>query len=208
MTSSLAKGLTKVRLRAAYYGTALRNGIWWLGHRRLFAGYGRHVLVDPSGSYTFPAIEFGSDVLVGPGAVFWATRSRIVIGNKVLIGPHVTIMGGNHCTDRVGRFMFDVGEDEKAAGTDADVRVEDDVWIGAGATLLKGVTVARGAIIAASAVVTRSVPPYAIVAGNPARVLKFRWPVETILRHEAQLYPADVRLTRDLLERYQADAPT
>jgi len=54
----------------------------------------------------------------------------------------------------------------------------NDVWIGAGATILGGVCVGNGAIVAAGAVVTKSVPPYAVVGGNPARVLKYRFPPE------------------------------
>jgi len=199
--------LKNVLLKADYYWTAARNGLWWLAHKRLFASCGRRVLVDPSGRYTFATIAFGNDVVVGPGAIFWAVHSRIVIGSKVLIGPNVTIMGGDHRIDQVGRFMYDVGEDEKGAGYDADVRIEDDVWIGSGATLLKGVTLGRGAVVAAGAVVTRSVPPYAIVAGLPAKAVRFRWPVETILRHEETLYPAETRLSRAALEKAQADWP-
>ncbi len=52
------------------------------------------------------------------------------------------------------------------------VNIGDDVWIGGGATILPGVTVGKGAVVAAAAVVTKDVPPFALVAGNPARVIK------------------------------------
>jgi len=75
------------------------------------------------------------------------------------------------------------------------VTVEDDVWIGSRAIILSGVTVGRGSIVAAGAVVTRSVPPYSVVGGCPARVIRFRWDVETILLHEDAVYGPELRLT-------------
>jgi carbonic anhydrase/acetyltransferase-like protein (isoleucine patch superfamily) len=82
--------------------------------------------------------------------------------------------------------------------------IEDDVWIGTRAIILHGVTVHRGAVVGAGAVVGRSVPPYAVVCGVPARVVRFRWDVDTILVHEAALYPPNARLTREALERTRA----
>ncbi|MEV7663036.1 DapH/DapD/GlmU-related protein [Paenarthrobacter sp. NPDC089316] len=55
-----------------------------------------------------------------------------------------------------------------------EVVIEDDVWIGARAIILPGVRVGRGSVVAAAAVVTKSVPPFSVVAGNPARVVKSR----------------------------------
>jgi acetyltransferase-like isoleucine patch superfamily enzyme len=74
---------------------------------------------------------------------------------------------------------------------DAQVIIEDDVWIGYGAIVLSGVTVSRGAIIGAGAVVTTSVPAYAVVVGNPAKVIGRRFGPQQVLRHE-QLLSASV----------------
>ena len=113
--------------------------------------------------------------------------------NKVLFGPHVTIIGGDHRITDVGRFIYDVLD--KHPEDDQDVHIEDDVWIGTNTTLLKGVTVGRGAVVAAGALVTKDVPPYAIVGGVPAKVLKYRFTPEQIQEHERQLYAEDKRLT-------------
>lgn len=78
--------------------------------------------------------------------------------------------------------------------------MENDVWIGAHVTLLSGVTVGRGAIVAAGAVVTKDVPPYAVVGGVPARVIKFKWSVEEVLEHENALYPPSERFSREELQ--------
>jgi len=172
-------------------------------YRPLFAAHGRNFRFDPAGDYSYGTIYVGHDVHLGLRPFLNATRSTIRIGNKVIFGPEVTIRGGNHRTDLVGRFMFDVTEAEKLPENDRDVVIEDDVWIGTRAIILHGVTIGRGAIVGAGAVVAKNVPPYAIVGGVPAKVFKYRWDVETILRHEATLYPQQQRLSRNVLEQWQ-----
>ncbi|HEX7517210.1 MAG TPA: acyltransferase [Chthoniobacterales bacterium] len=145
------------------------------------------------GDYSFANIRVGDDVFIGPGAMFIAANTTIEIGNKVMFGPGVTILGGDHNTSVLGRFMYDVKE--KRAGDDQPVIIEDDVWVGARAVILKGVRVGRGAIIAAGAVATKNVPPYSVTGGSPARVLKWRWTVDQIIAHEEQIYPVARRLS-------------
>jgi maltose O-acetyltransferase len=162
----------------------------------LFHDHGRNVWFDPDGSYSFRTISVGSDVFLGIAPTLSSITS-IRIGSKVMFGPHVTIMGGNHNTGEMGRFMADVTE--KREDDDPGVVIEDDVWIGASALILPGVTVGRGAIVGAGSVVTRSVPPYAVVTGCPARVRRLRWDLETILRHEQMLYPPEARIPSERL---------
>lgn len=102
-----------------------------------------------------------------------------------MFGPGVTIRGGNHRIDLVGRYMDSVGEDEKRPEDDPGVVIEDDVWVGGNATILAGVRVGRGSVIAASAVVTKDVPPNTIVGGNPARVIRNRFDADDLAIHEA-----------------------
>ena len=75
----------------------------------------------------------------------------------------------------------------KLPSNDKDIIIEDDVWIGTGAIILKGVTVGEGAIIAAGAVVTKDVPPYSIYGGNPASFIKFRFTEEEVKLHKEKL---------------------
>lgn len=91
------------------------------------------------------------------------------IGADVMMGPEVLIFTANHCFDRIDVPMRGQGHQPAC-----EVVIEDDVWIGQRAILLPGVRVRRGAIIAAGAVVTRDVPAFSIVGGNPARVLRSR----------------------------------
>ena len=96
--------------------------------------------------------------------------------------------------------MFDVHE--KCPSDERGIIIEDDVWVGSRAIILNGVTVGRGSIIAAGSVVTKSVPSYSVVAGCPARMIKFRWDIKTILQHEGALYNSENRI---LEEKLRAD---
>lgn len=132
------------------------------------------------------------------GTTIFCTEAPLTIGNHVIFGPNPTIITGDHRMDVVGRFLADVHE--KRPGNDLPVTIGDDVWVGANVTILKGVTIERDSVVAAGAVVTRSCPPYAVIGGVPARVLKYRFSIDQVLRHEAALYPTPERLSREQLE--------
>ena len=114
--------------------------------------------------------------------VFGLGDESLKIGNFVSIADHVTfLLGGNHSTDSLSTFPFRAkylsGHDAVSKGP---VLVEDDVWIGHQSTILSGVKLGQGAVVAACSVVTRDVPPYAIVGGNPAKVIKYRFTQDVI----------------------------
>lgn len=154
---------------------------------RLFRKCGADVRVGESCTFLAPEnISVGDHVFIGSGAYFSAVDSQLEIGSKVMFGPQVGIMCGNHNTRVLGAAMFDVKE--KGPEDDLPVRIEDDVWVGFRAIILKGVTLSRGSIVAAGAIVTHDVPRYAIVGGVPARVLGYRWPPNEIEAHERILY--------------------
>lgn len=72
-------------------------------------------------------------------------------------------------------------------------------------TLLSGVTIGRGTTIAAGAVVAKSMPPYCICGGVPAKVIKFYWSVDEVIEHESKLYPENERYSREELERIRKE---
>jgi acetyltransferase-like isoleucine patch superfamily enzyme len=168
--------------------------------RPAFGRHGRNFIFDPHDHFNHSNIEVGDNVSLGTGAVLMATESKILIGSKVMFGPNVTVVGGNHNTTQPGRFMYDVHE--KRAGDDQDVVIEDDVWVGCGAIILKGVRIGRGSVIAAGALVNKDVPPYSVVAGVPARVISVRFKdLEILQAHDAALYPADKQLGDEVLRK-------
>lgn len=128
-------------------------------------------------------IFIGSYSQIGPHALFWSTRAKIIIGDKVLMGPNITIITGDHRTDVVGKHIIDVNDDEKLPEHDIDVIIQDGVWISSNVTILKGVTVGEGAVIAAGAVVTKDVEPYTIYAGIPAKKIKNRFSDAQMVKH-------------------------
>lgn len=117
-------------------------------------------------------------VSIGEDCRFLCARADIVIHDHVMFGPGVTVVTGNHRIDLPGKYMIDITDAEKRDEDDQPVVFEGDNWIGANVIVLKGVTIGRGAVVAAGAVVTKSIPEYAIVGGNPARVIKNRFALE------------------------------
>ena len=135
---------------------------------------------------TVPRNVFSSDLVTvgsmsyGPLTVLhWqAANERLTIGSFVSIAHGVKfLLGGNHRHDTLSTFPFArqmLGGPPEAFSKGAIV-VGSDVWIGTDCLILSGVTIGQGAVLAAGSVITKDVPPYAIVAGNPARVIKYRF---------------------------------
>lgn len=153
-----------------------------------FASCGKGVRVGQNCSVSgVENVSVGDNSSLGSSARILTTRAKVIIGKQVMLGPAVTIVTGDHRTDVQGKYMKEISDADKRPEDDVDVVIGDDVWVGTGAILLKGVTVGRGAVIAAGALVTKDVPPYAIVGGVPAKVLRMRFTPEEIEAHEKQL---------------------
>ena len=162
-----------------YYGIARHlpsssgpGGAFWSRIRRtlcspVLADCGKGVNIERNASF-----GSGARVCLGDRSGL-GLNARLVgevsLGQNVMMGPDVLIMAVSHAIDRVDVPMIDQG-----VAAPRPVTVEDDVWIGARAVILPGVRVGRGAVIGAGAVVTKSVPQWAVVAGVPARLVRFR----------------------------------
>lgn len=164
---------------ALYYGlvrylpaSSTRAGRWVRPIRRglcrgIFRRAGRNINIE-RGAYFGDGrlIEIGDNSGIGVNCLM---SGPVRIGNDVMIGPDVIILTLSHRFDRLDVPMRVQGSREAEP-----VVISDDVWIGTRAIILPGVSVGRGAIVGAGAIVTRDVPEYAIVGGNPARIIKYR----------------------------------
>jgi len=129
-------------------------------------------------------ITVGEWCYVGEGSRLWSA-AHIDIGDRVMISHNVNIFDNlTHPIDPASRHrhfhtIATTGHPRRIDLGERPVRIHDDAWIAAGAMVLRGVTVGKAAIVGAGAVVTHDVPPFAIVAGNPARVIRYAGSGET-----------------------------
>jgi acetyltransferase-like isoleucine patch superfamily enzyme len=133
--------------------------------------------------------EIGEFTYGRPKVRFPELGRKLIIGRYCSIADKVEILlGGNHRVDWVTTYPFSALMDlwPSAPRTKdyhtsrGDVVIGHDVWLGSGAIIMSGVTIGDGAVVAAHALVTKDVPPYAIVGGNPARIIRYRFDPETI----------------------------
>ncbi len=156
---------------------ALNYGTVILGmHDKRQVVLGRHV--DINGCLSVGkegSVTLGDYALVGPRALIQAL-TKVDIGRFAYIGPDVLVIDSNHHSIYALDRMLDVlGVDKGISGLNAvskPITIGNHVWIGRRAMVFKGVTIGDRAIVAAGAVVTHDVPPDAIVAGNPAKIVK------------------------------------
>jgi virginiamycin A acetyltransferase len=169
------------------------------------------------GDYTYASAHVPPDDWAARLApyLYEFSPERLVLGRFCQIADGVTFItaSANHRHDGMSTFPFAIfggpaGERASMPGPGPDTTVGHDVWFGAGATMLPGATVGSGAIVGARAVVSGAVPPYSVVAGNPARVIRKRfdeatiarllnlawwdWPIDVILSREAAICGGDI----------------
>lgn len=144
---------------------------------------GIHPAIDLYGKYTYGLEHI---------RIFhWDADSKLRIGSFNSISSSEFFLGGNHRTDWLSTFPFGHVFDETFPNgaihglkghpiSKGDITIKNDVWIGYGTTVMGGVTIGNGSVLAARAVVTKDVPDYSIVGGNPARILKYRFDEQMI----------------------------
>jgi acetyltransferase-like isoleucine patch superfamily enzyme len=133
-------------------------------------------------------VSVGSHTYGVPTIRWWGEAAKLRIGKFCSIARDVTIyLGGNHRTDWITTYTFTAMRPWRRhthggahPATRGDVVIGNDVWLGENCTIFSGVTIGDGAVIAGRAVVSRDVPAYTIAAGNPARVVRYRFTPEQI----------------------------
>lgn len=170
------------------------------------------------------------DYTYGTPVLRWCTPSTLKIGKFCSLAAGCTFMaGGNHRPDWITTYPFSALSQffpfaqgyEGHPASKGPIVIENDVWIGQNALILSGVTVGNGAVIGAESVVTKNVLPYEVVAGNPARHLKFRctedqiaallriqwwhWNLEKISRYISLLMSQDITAFLEKAEKELED---
>ena len=127
--------------------------------------------------------------LVSGESYHTTTAANILVGKYSSLAHNLAFyLGLNHNYHMVATYPFAYVLDGDVSGTHAasynrhQIIIGSDVWIGGDVTIMSGVRIGSGAVIGAGAVITKDVPPYAVVVGNPARVIKYRFDAETIAR--------------------------
>lgn len=168
----------------------------------------RHNLTVAASSFSHDAVSVGNYSYGELHILKHGDVGKLTIGHYCSIAPNVTfVLCSDHYTNHISSYPFKVQvlhSTDREAISKGDITLGDDVWIGCNSTIMSGVAIGQGAIVAAGAVVTKDVPPYAIVGGVPAKVIKYRFDddmitkllkvnyskldKEIIAQHEKELY--------------------
>ena len=132
-----------------------------IGNQSTILDYAFFQLTKPN-----PKVYIGNNVVIGRHCMITA-KNIIRIGDNVLMGAYVQVVDSGHGISKNALIR-----EQKAIIQ--EVVIENDVWIGAGAKILMGVHIGQGVVIGANAVVTQDIPPYSVVGGVPARIIKCR----------------------------------
>ena len=138
---------------------------------------------NPQNDFNFDLVSVGKGTYGGIYVLTFDDKHKLKIGNYCSIAPDVAFMlSADHPTDLLSTYPYKVKllNQPLEGVSKGDIVVGDDVWFGFRSTIMSGVHIGQGAIIAAGAVVTKDVPPYAIVGGVPAKIIRYRFVNEVI----------------------------
>lgn len=158
------------------------------------------VLQYPLCIYSKRSVYIDENVKISKGLhILNAPNEKVFIKKYSVLAANCTISTNSHVsTTTIPQFLLGASHVNDISA--AETVINEDVWFGANVTILSGVNIGRGCIVGANSVVTKSLPPYSVAVGSPARIVKKVFTIEQILKHEAALYPIDERMTRAELE--------
>lgn len=159
---------------------------------------GDHCFIHPE-SVLVPQNIFMDDYsILQNGINMISAKGQLVIGRFSVVSSGCLIITDGHIPVKGVSFYDNIVN--HIADNHGDIIIEEDCWICAGAVLIGPLKIGRGSIIAAGSVVTKDVPPYAVVAGNPARIIAVKFSLSDIISHESCLYKEEDRMTESELK--------
>lgn len=147
--------------------------------KKEFRKRNNHNFAEAENIFNLEKVEIGKKTYAAINLVDYSLAdTKLKIGSYCSIAPGaVFLLGGEHNLHTVSTYPFKAKlfGVEREAGSKGDIVIKDDVWIGQNVVICSGVTIGQGAVVAAGSVVTKNVEPYAIVGGNPAKIIKYRF---------------------------------
>ncbi len=174
--------------------------------QELFRELNPHNEISPANIFPVEDVIAGNYSYGSITVLSFGFDAKLHIGNYCSIASGVVFnLSADHPLENVSTFPFKVKcikTEDKEANSKGSIIVEDDVWVGQNAIVMSGVHIGQGAVVAAGAVVTKDVPPYAVVGGVPAKIIKYRFPYETIAFLNTLDYS---RLTEEMVREHVDD---
>ena len=158
------------------------------------------IVLYPLRIYSPSSVYIEENVKISSGLhILNAPGEKVIIKKYSVFAANCTIITNNHkSTCTIPQFLLGASHVNDIS---KDTIINEDVWLGYGVTLMPGVHIGRGCVIGAGSIVTKSLPPYAIAIGSPAKIVKKTFTIEQILLHEQALYPENERYDKENLER-------
>lgn len=142
-------------------------------------------------------VELEEYVRLQPNIRMISHGGKLIVKKYSAIGAGTVIIPGSHIpTVGLPQFLSQTHINDVAT----DIIVGEDCWIGSGSYLLSHAKIGRGCVVAAGSIVTKEIPPYAVVAGSPAKIIASRFSISQIIKHETILYPPEERINKETLE--------
>lgn len=165
----------------------------------------RHNLTQAKTYFDIDSVTVGNATYGMLNVLTNGKRAHLTIGSYCSIADNVTfVLSAEHALNTISTYPFRAKliSGKAEAVSKGDITVGDDVWIGHNATIMSGVHIGQGAVVAAGSVVTKDVPPYAIVGGVPAKMIRYRFSSELI----GELLKVDFsRLDKELVREHIGD---
>lgn len=165
------------------------------------SSYGKNVILrGPLNYISLRKVTLGDNTAIMPHFSMISAGGHFIMKRNSGTAKNLLVITGNH--ERIlGEPVVKKGGTGRDIDEEDDIIVEEDVWIGANVTLCHGAHLSRGTTVGAGSVVRSKTPPYAIVIGNPAKIVGFNYTPDEIIEHEKKIYPESERISKLLLEK-------